>query len=225
MKATFLLHSLIGLVTAFPASDVSPIEKRQKITTGRWCSPLTKLCYMDYATDVRTSFRIAIPDTATVGAAFDIAIQIVAPVNQGWTGLSWGGTMTDAPITLAWQNGQAPVLSSRWAAGRQMPTTYTQATYTILQDSGVNGTHYTLSAICKGCSSWTRGSGSVKTLSPAGGLHVAWAGNPQPNSVSQRANPASTIEYHPYHGYIDGSFNDAKVPVAQFQAAAAMVKP
>ena len=106
-----------------------------------------------------------------------------------------------------------------------MPTAYAQATYTILQDTGVNGTHYTLSTICKGCASWTRASGSVKTLSPTGSLRLAWASNPQANSVAQRANPTSSFEYHPYHGYIDGSFPDAKVPAAQFQAAAAMVKP
>lgn len=113
------MGSLIGLVTAFPAPDSTPdatlIEKRQKITVGRWCSPQTSLCYMDYTTETRTSFRVAIPDSATAGTAFDIAIQIVAPVNQGWTGISWGASMMDAPLTVTWQNGQAPVLSSRWS--------------------------------------------------------------------------------------------------------------
>jgi len=117
------------------------------------------------------------------------------------------------------------VYLSNGPSGRQTPTVYTTATYTILADTGSNGTHFTLSAICKGCSSWTRASGSVKSLSPTSGVRFAWASNPQINSVSQRANPASGFSYHDYHGYIDASFADARVPAAQFQAAAAKVKP
>jgi len=115
MKVTLVLQGLLGLVVGLPTTDVNPIERRQKIAVGRYCSPQTSLCYVDYTTDVRSSFRIAIPDTATTAGAFDVAIQIVGPANQGWVGLSWGGSMTDAPLTVAWQNGQTAVLSSRWA--------------------------------------------------------------------------------------------------------------
>lgn len=100
-----------------------------------------------------------------------------------------------------------------------MPTVYNDATYTILSDTGVNGTHYTLSAICTGCSSW-----GTKTLNPAGGFRVAWAQNTEAASVAQPADPASSFSYHNFHGYFDADLGSAQVPDAEFQAAAAMTQ-
>lgn len=101
------------------------------------------------------------------------------------------------------------------------PTVYADATYSILSDTGVNGTHYTLSAICSGCSSWVRNTGT-KTLDPNSGFRAAWAQNTQAGSVAQPTDPASSFNYHQYHGYFDADFGSAKVPDVQFQAAAAM---
>lgn len=101
---------------------------------------------------------------------------------------------------------------------------YQDATYTVLADTGTNGTHYTLSVACKGCSSWVRPSGT-KVLASNGGVRLAWAQNTQAATVAQPANPASDFNYHHYHGYFDASFQDSKVPAAQFSAALAMTKP
>jgi len=115
MKPVFALQTLLGLVAAFPTSSEgnNGIEKRQATLT-RWCSPTTSLCYNQYTTQGGSAFRIAIADTST-GGDFDIAIQLIAPVGQGWVGLSWGGGMSQAPLTVAWPNGQDVTLSSRWA--------------------------------------------------------------------------------------------------------------
>ncbi|PKS12280.1 hypothetical protein jhhlp_001580 [Lomentospora prolificans] len=224
MKPIFALQALLGLVAAVPtASEASHgIEKRQATLT-KWCSPTTSLCYNQYTTGGGSAFRIAIADSSTTAGAFDIAIQLVAPTGQGWVGLSWGGGMSQAPLTVAWPNGQDVTLSSRWANAHTMPTMYNDATYTVLADTGVNGTHYTLSVVCKGCSTWTRPTGT-RTLSPNGGVRLAWAQNTQAASVAQPANPASNFNYHQYLGYFDASFQDSKVPAAQFSAAVAMTK-
>lgn len=105
-----------------------------------------------------------------------------------------------------------------------MPTVYNSATYTLLADTGVNGTHFTLSAICKGCSTWTRTDGSTRALSPTGGVTLAWAGNREPGGVAHRSDAGSSFSYHNYQGRIDASFREATVPAAEFEAAAAMVK-
>lgn len=101
------------------------------------------------------------------------------------------------------------------------PSVYDSATYTLLQDTAVNSTHYTLSAICIGCSSWARSSGT-RTLNPNSGFRVAWAQNTQAGSVEQPADPASSFNYHSFHGYFDADLKSAKVPDADFEAAAAM---
>jgi hypothetical protein len=61
------------------------------------------------------AFRIAIPTNIPSGQSYDAVIQIVAPLEVGWTGLAWGGSMVNDPLTLGWQNGQSATLSSRWA--------------------------------------------------------------------------------------------------------------
>lgn len=104
-----------------------------------------------------------------------------------------------------------------------MPTVYNEATYTVLSDTGINGTHYTLSVICSGCSSWSRSTGT-KTLNPNSGFRVAWAQNTEAASVAQPANPGSNFNYHNFHGYFDADLRSAKVPDAQFKAAAAMTQ-
>lgn len=221
MKLSFALHALVGLVAAHPAPEPadSMIEPRQA-TASKWCSPTTQLCYNQYTTAGGSSFRIAISDDS-VGPNYDIAVQLIAPRSSGWVGLSWGGSMSQSPLSVAWPNGQSVTLSSRWADSHSLPTVYNTATYTILSDTGSNGTHYTLSAICKGCSSWARGTGT-RTLSPNGGVRLAWAQNTQAASVAQPASPASNFNYHQYHGYFDADLAGSKVPAAQFSAAVAM---
>ena len=104
-----------------------------------------------------------------------------------------------------------------------MPAVYNDATYTVLADTGNNGTHYTLSAICTGCSSWQRGTGT-RTLNPNSGFRVAWAQSTQAASVANPADPASNFNYHSFFNYFDADLGSAKVPDAEFQAAAAMTQ-
>lgn len=68
-----------------------------------------------YAIGKTLTIRIAIPSTATTTAPYDAVIQIAAPVEVGWTGVAWGGTMVGNPLTVAWANGNSAVGTSRWA--------------------------------------------------------------------------------------------------------------
>jgi hypothetical protein len=106
-----------------------------------------------------------------------------------------------------------------------MPGQYAPANYTVLGDTSVNATHWTLSAICRGCSAWSR-TGATKTLnSGSTGSRVAWAQNTDANGVSQPSNKNSNFAYHHYHNYFDIDFNGAKVNAQQWNQALSKLRP
>lgn len=79
-----------------------------------------------------------------------------------------------------------------------MPTAYTGATYTVLAGSSPNSTHWTLTALCTGCSQWT-GSGATATkLNPATTATVAYALSSK--APAEPANNASSISIHTAKG-------------------------
>jgi len=90
----------------------------------------------------------------------------------------------------------------------------------------VNATHWTLSGICTGCSTWKDPSGGQKWLNPqSGGLRISWAQNPYAGTVSQPSNPNSNFEYHDYIGAFNADFAGSTVDTATFNAAAARLAP
>ena len=62
------------------------------------------------------NFRIAVPNDAKANESYDAVVQVVAPLEVGWAGLAWGGSMVNSPLTLSWQNGQSVVGSSRYTS-------------------------------------------------------------------------------------------------------------
>lgn len=114
MKASFALQALVGLVAAISAPEPETEGVLAPRQAGKYCSPTTQLCYNEYVTQGNSVFRLAIPESAA-GSDFDIALQLVAPSGEGWVGLSFGGSMTEAPLAVAWPNGQGVTASSRWA--------------------------------------------------------------------------------------------------------------
>ena len=82
--------------------------------TAQYCEPkLNELCFEEHTTQSGVTFRIAIPAGAEEG--FPAALQIVAPSEVGWVGFSWGGAMTNCPLSVAWKNGEDVTLSPRLA--------------------------------------------------------------------------------------------------------------
>jgi hypothetical protein len=92
-----------------------------------------------------------------------------------------------------------------------MPAEYAGAQYTLFK-SGTksNSTHWQLTALCKGCTSWDAGSGSMRYLSPRGGNRLAFAYSPtKPSSVN---SPSSNLPIHDVHGYWSHDFAQAVNP-------------
>lgn len=113
MKVTTALLALIATAFAAPLDvDVDPDVQQAPVVKA--CVASTGLCYAEYTSTSGVAYRIAIPGAAAT-APFDIAIQIVAPIKIGWAGISWGGAMANAPLTVGWANGANVVVSSRMA--------------------------------------------------------------------------------------------------------------
>lgn len=154
--------------------------------------------------NVGIAFGVATPSGVTTRQSYDAVIQIIAPVDVGWTALAWGGRMTGCPLTVAWMNGNNVVISSRFATGHTQPNAYTGATYTVLKSgTHVNRTHWQVTAKCTGCTLFTQ-SGFNVFLNPRGSNSVAYA-----YARGRPANPASntsTFPYHDVHAYWNHDF-------------------
>ncbi|KAF2110506.1 hypothetical protein BDV96DRAFT_604070 [Lophiotrema nucula] len=138
--------------------------------------------------------RIAAPSTATSGSAYPVVLQVVVPNGVGWGGIAWAGNMIKNPLTVAWANGNAAVLSSRWATSHSTPTMYTGATYEKLTTGNrVNGTHWQFTAVCNGCTSYAGSSGTI-IVNPKGNNRLAFA-----FSASKPSSPSSNTSSIPVH--------------------------
>jgi hypothetical protein len=96
-----------------------------------------------------------------------------------------------------------------------LPSVYTGAiSYTILPGHGSNATHWTLSVLCKGCSSWTVP--AAKSISPSGtAIPLAWAMSSK--AVAAAADPGSSFSVHDNKAKFTFDFSAAKA--ANFDTA------
>ncbi|KAK4231651.1 hypothetical protein QBC38DRAFT_201091 [Podospora fimiseda] len=185
--------------------------------TSKYCAPSsgtqTPLCYFQYyISPTAPLFRIAIPSDATSSTAFDTVLQIISPTALGWVGFAWGGGMTGNPLTVVWPNGGSGqvTVSSRWANGRTLPTTYSSATYKTLSSSR-NTTHWSVEVVCTGCSRWSGGS-----INTQGYGQFAWALSR--TAVPQPSNPSSSFSIHSNVGMISEPLDYGKNPRDVFTA-------
>ncbi|KAK1758158.1 hypothetical protein QBC47DRAFT_440656 [Echria macrotheca] len=203
---------MLGHLALFAlAASASGTELAQR-QTAKYCPGGTQICFSESKISSHDiTFRIAIPETSA--APFDILVSIIAPVSVAWTGLAWGGKMTQNPLTVAWPNGKAAVVSSRFATGRSLPGVYAGATYTVLPSTTTNATHWQLDALCKGCSQWSAGS-----LNPNGVVTFAYAkGSKAPQNP---ASNTSSFSYHDDRGTFSHDLSSAKIPQGVFDAVA-----
>jgi hypothetical protein len=93
-------------------------------------------------------------------------------------------------------------------SGHTMPTEYSGAQYTLFK-SGTksNSTHWQFTALCKGCTAWDAGSGSMRYLNPRGGNRLAFAYSP--SKPSNLNSPSSSIPIHDVHSYWSHDFAQA----------------
>ncbi|KAH8166435.1 hypothetical protein CIB48_g1797 [Xylaria polymorpha] len=190
LQVAVAIMALTGAGISAPAAPAAP--------SVQYCDPESDVCYSSSTVGIAAiSYRLAIPNvTAT---PFDIILQIVAPKTAQWAGLAFGGHMINNTIAMAWANGNTSVVSSRWASVHEIPEPYEGAEYTVLKGSVTNETHWTLTALCKGCSSWIHDGGSKTVLDPTSpSINLAWAASPYP--VGDPADNYTMMGIHSEHG-------------------------
>lgn len=75
----------------------------------------TGFTFGQFITDNGIEYRIALPDPVPADTPYDVVLQVAAPHEIGWAGISWGGSMTYSPLTVAWPNDKDVTVSSRYA--------------------------------------------------------------------------------------------------------------
>ncbi|KAF2703911.1 iron reductase domain protein [Pleomassaria siparia CBS 279.74] len=177
MRCTFGFVWAASLLGSSLGGPVKDLYARDNAVT--YFDPETGFTFSEfkaaYSLSSNILYRVAVPSSVPAGAAYDAVLQIVAPNQVGWAGLAWGGTMPKNPLTVGWPNGAKPNFSSRYASGHTMPTAFTGATYQqFTTGNKSNGTHWTLTVKCTGCTSYTGTNGAVR-LNPTGTNRFAFA--------------------------------------------------
>jgi hypothetical protein len=172
------------------AIGIAALLARVATAQNTYCDELSR-CFSSYTTFNGVTFGIAIPEVDA--APYDIILQVTAPIEQGWVGFAWGGSMSYNPLTVTWANGDSVVISSRMSFGFYSPEPYTGATYKLLDGSYANETHFVTTALCSGCSTWDAGVGR-RELDPAGLNVVAFASSTTP--VDDPSDPNSGLVQH-----------------------------
>lgn len=94
----------------------APTSNAVRVSSAKVCDAATTICFQEFSSPQKVSYRIAIPDSATASAPYDVLLQIVAPkAAAGWAAVAWGGQMANNPLTIGWANDKSAVVSSRRA--------------------------------------------------------------------------------------------------------------
>ncbi|KAI1393353.1 iron reductase domain protein [Hypoxylon trugodes] len=199
----FIARIFAAAVLLASRSIAVPIAK-----TSRYCDAATGVCYSEATVGVAPIvWRIAIP--AVEQAPFDMLFQVVAPKTVGWTGLALAGGMLYNPIVVGWQNGNTTVPTARFATAHIQPDVYDVVKQSTLKGSSVNETHWTLTSVCQGCSTWVHNGGAKEALDPgATAASFAWAAAPTP--PIDPSDPTSPIGLHTEHGLFTIDLSAAK---------------
>ncbi|KAI0345356.1 carbohydrate-binding cytochrome b562 [Trametopsis cervina] len=145
-----MLSLLLGAITCISIANAQ--------SSTQYCDSSSGICYQGYTDptlDVTVGF--VFPPVSTP-ASNEYIIQLVAPVTNGWTGLSAGGTMADSLLFTLWPYNDQIILGPRWTSGYVLPDVYTGPKITLLPDSQVNSTHIKASFRCQNCTVWEGGS-------------------------------------------------------------------
>jgi glucose/arabinose dehydrogenase len=181
-------------------------EAASQGVAGSYCDELGR-CFVSRTMTNGVVYAFALPEVDA--APFKTILQITAPITTGWAGFSWGSGMTYQPLAVVWANGDSVQISSRMAFAYALPPPYDGATYTLLDGSFVNETHFVATAVCDGCSIWD-GPAGVLELDPSGSNVFAYASSSNP--VDEPDNVDTTFGIHQAFGLWAQDLADSQSP-------------
>ncbi|KIP12262.1 carbohydrate-binding module family 1 protein [Phlebiopsis gigantea 11061_1 CR5-6] len=162
-------------------------------SSTQYCDSISGICFQGYADpDLDVTVGLVLPPLSTPPSD-ELIVQMVAPVSNGYTGISLGGTMADSLLFTLWPNDDKVILGPRWTSGYVLPDVYTGPTLTLLPGSGVNSTHITATFRCQNCTTWEDGSLGSGDLTSFGVLAYVVATTTSP---ADPADVASTLQEH-----------------------------
>ncbi|KAF2259432.1 CBD9-like protein [Lojkania enalia] len=198
------LFSMLASAFALLSSAIASTSYRDPDTGLTFASD-----QVSYKVNQYITFRFAVPSSVPSFSGFDTVIQVVAPNEIGWVGIAWNNRMVYGPLTVAWNNGNSAVVSSRWTTSYSAPSYDTAHSQLQLISSGTkrSGTHWQYTAKCSGCTSFISQNNWNVTLSANGSNRLAFAWSPQkPASTS----PSGTINPHNGFGYFNSDFSQGQ---------------
>ncbi|KAJ4287943.1 hypothetical protein N0V90_011958 [Kalmusia sp. IMI 367209] len=197
-------YKLLGGAVALAGYAIAQGEVQSKVI----CDAETKICYSSYSNAASgLTFGIALPKTVT--DPYDAIIKITAPKNTTWAGFAWGGQMVWNPLTVAWPNGNSGVASARFAYSISLPQGYDGAEHFLLKGTTQNNTHWTVNALCKGCTGWQDVDENRFVLNGTGTTQFAWAFGT--SAVENPARNDSAFNVHADVGHWTHDLNAARI--------------
>ncbi|KAH8083283.1 hypothetical protein BXZ70DRAFT_995498 [Cristinia sonorae] len=185
-----------------------------------YCNPTSGICFQGFTICFAPTLAIIShshyttciqdkPKGITIGLVFpplssppsdEYIVQIVTPVNYGWTGVSVGGSMVNSLLFTLWSFGQQPVISTRWTSTNKLPISYAGPQFTLLPHSTVNSTHVKATFRCQNCtvSVWQGGSMGGGNLNKLQFIAYAHSKTSKPTHPD---NPNSDFTMHDAYGY------------------------
>ncbi|RYO83392.1 hypothetical protein DL766_010616 [Monosporascus sp. MC13-8B] len=183
MKLSAVVAGVAGLTGSALAQDSVPVTDTE-----------TGITFQAFTNPEGVSYGIALPANASAAGGYDIILQVTAPVEVGWAGIAWGGAMVYNPLSVVWPNGEGVVASPRMAYGYYQPEIYEEGTLTLLKGSGANATHFKVTALARGFSTWTDFDGNVAHLDGSAQVRLAYALSRTP--VDDPASAESDFTIH-----------------------------
>ncbi|KAI8289187.1 hypothetical protein K4K60_009498 [Colletotrichum sp. SAR11_57] len=153
-----------------------------------YCDSLGR-CFSSYTNEGGITFGIAVPESASVGQPYDAIVQITAPI---------------AVPQFPSETNQVFIISS----GYFTPPPYEDAEYTVLPGTVVNNTHYSVTALCQGCTYFAPFGNDPTALDPNGENYLAFAYSGVP--VDDPSSNETTFGIHERTGHWYHDFKPAQ---------------
>ncbi|KAI0888791.1 carbohydrate-binding module family 1 protein [Annulohypoxylon maeteangense] len=153
------------------------------------------------------TFGVALPENALTTNANELIGYLKCGSNgtttNAWCGISFGGTMTNSLLLMAWPYEDQVLTSFRFATGYSAPAVYTgNATLTQIS-STIDENHFSVIFRCQNCFSWDQDGATGSASTSSGTLLLGWA-----SSLKAPTNPACPADIAlQFHSNGDSLYN------------------